>query len=304
LKPDHLKILSVILIVAALTLGGAYYWGTNWSNTTIVADTTPPVIDESSSTHGSIAYGGGKPTVLLFVDENTGIESATAEIKTKGWLGLGSTTVEKITLSFDKKMDSDTYKYKGTFTTQLEQNIEYTLIYRVTDQADHSDTWTTTLKTVNLAGTVYVNGIEVKDPYDKIYVSTLQLTIEVKITQAADSVASIYGIVHGERLTFTQGGSSVGAGSSGSQDSWLASTQSDTWVAEYLLPKDGSYTFQVQVLDIAGGDTQLASFNVELGGMYQTELVIAIFAVLAAAGLYLYLKPLETKKQPKESKRK
>jgi len=281
-KPSSLKTLSVALIVVSLLLGGAYYWGT----TTIVADTTPPEISEAS-THGSIAYGTGRPTVLLFVHENIGIEEATAELKYSTGF---QRSIEKLTLSFDKKLAGDTYQYRGTFTEQLSQNTEYKLIYRVTDQADHSDSWTTTLKTVNLAGTVYVNGIEVKSPGDTIYVDSLDLTIAADVTPA-DSVSSIYGVVNGKRLTFTQGA----GGDEGDSDeplvSWLASVSSDAWIAEYLLPGDGTYSFSVQVLDMGGTDTQLASFTVELGGAHQTELIVAVFAVLAAAGLYMYLRP-------------
>ena len=280
LKPSHMKALSIFFIIASLAFGGAYYWGT----VTLVADTTPPVINEAASTSGAIAYGTGRPTVILFVDENTGIESATAELKHSTGF---QTSIETIDLDFIKKMDSDTYKYKSTFTTQLDQNIKYTLIYRVHDQADHSDTWSTTLTTVNLDGTVYVNGKEVKNPGDTIYVTTLQLTIAVAITQS-DSVSSIYGMVNGVHLTFTQGAGSGGSGGGGSDtnmDSWLASVSSDAWVAEYLLPGDGSYAFMVLVTDTAGVDTQLASFNIELGGQYQTELIIGVFAALALASL-------------------
>jgi len=277
-KQSHIKILSIFFIIASLTLGGAYYWGT----TTIVADTTPPEINEAASTHGAIAYGTGKPTVILFVDENMGIESATAELKHSTGF---QRTIETIDLDYVKKMDSDTYKYKAAFTTQLDQNTEYTLIYEVQDQADHSDKWATTLTTVNLSGTVYVNGKEVKNPGDTIYVTTLQLTIAVELTQS-DAVSSIYGVVNGQRLTFTQSVDDPDAYDPDvNYDSWVAALTADAWIAEYLLPGDGSYSFTVQVLDTAGGDTQLASFNIELGGQYGTELIIGVFAVLAVASL-------------------
>lgn len=293
IKP--MKAFSIFLIIASLTLGGAYYWGT----TTIVADTTPPVINEAASTSGAIAYGTGKPTVLLFVDEGLGIESATAELKHSTGF---QTRIELIDLDFIKKMDSDTYKYKGTFTKQLEQNTKYTLIYEVHDQADHSDKWITTLETVNLDGVVYVNGIEVKNPGDTIYVTTLQLTIAVELTQS-DSVSSIYGVVNGVQLTFTQGDPTDPNDPNYNPDypqvSWLASIAADAWYAEYLLPGDGSYSFMVLVTDTAGVDTQLASFTIELGGQYQTELIIGVFAILVLVGLFFLSKKSGWEKKSK-----
>ena len=96
IKP--IKLVSIFFIIASLALGGAYYWGT----TTIVADTTPPVINEAASTSGAVAYGTGYPTVLLFVDEGLGIESATAQLK--HMTGF-QTIIETIELEFIQKMD-------------------------------------------------------------------------------------------------------------------------------------------------------------------------------------------------------
>ena len=94
---------------------------------------------------------------------------------------------------------------------------------------------------VDLSGKVYVNGVEVSSDHT-IYVDTLELTIAVEITQAADCVSNVYALIKDEKLTFTQTGAE--------------------WVTEYTLPQDGIYTLEVQVLDTAGGDTQLASFTI------------------------------------------
>jgi len=261
---DKLGALAIFLILGSLLAGGAYLWGSS----TIIADSSPPEINEAATTHGAIAYGDGRPTLLLFVDENLGIEAAEAEIRTLGGLlGLGSRTVETITLSLDQKMDRDTYKYRGTAKTQLEQNTRYTVVYRVYDQADNGDTWTTTIETVNLDGVVRVNGVEVEGPEDTIYVRSLQLGIEVEITQGESTVQRIYGLVNGETLEFSQ-------------------TPSGVWITGYELPRDGKYSFLIQVLDTGGTDTRLASFTVELGGGHRTELVILLAGLVAAALLY------------------
>ena len=267
MDPGKLRILAVFLIIGSLVAGGAYYWGTS----TIIADTTPPVINEAATTSGAISYANGKPTLLLFVDENLGIESATVEIKTRGGiLGLGSKTVETLDMALAQKMDQNTYKYKATCTVQLEQNTEYTVIYRVYDQADNGDTWTTMIETVNLDGVVRVNGVTVEGPEDTIYSKTLDLGIEVEITQGTNTVSRIYGVVNGETLEFSQSPSGI-------------------WISSYTLPEDGKYSFLIQVLDTSGTDTRLASFNVQLGNDYQLEIMIAVAALIAAALLYGYV---------------
>lgn len=274
MKKKTLQAIALLLILGSVLGAGAYYWGTS----TIVADTSPPVIKEQASTSGAIAYGSGKPTLLLFVSENLGIESAEVEIKTMGgWLGVGSETVETLTMEYVSKTTSTTYKYRAKLTKQLEQNTEYQVIYRVYDQADHGDTWTTTIETVNLDGIVRVNGIEVQGPDDKIYVKSLELGIQVEITQGENTVNRIYGRVNGQELDFSQ-------------------TPSDIWISSYTLPEEGSYSFLIQVLDTSGTDTQLASFNVQLGSSYQREILIVLAIGLAVALGYGYMKQREDAK--------
>lgn len=272
---SKIRILAVFLIIGSLAAGGAYYWGT----TTIIADTTPPVINEAATTHGAISYANGKPTLLLFVDENIGIESAEVEIKTKGGLlGYGSKTVETLDMTLTQKMDQDTYKYKATCTKQLEQNTEYTVIYRVYDQAGNGDPWTTSIETVNLDGVVRVNGVTVEDPEDTIYSKSLDIGIEVEITQGENTVNRIYGVVNGKTLEFSQSPSGI-------------------WISSYTLPEDGKYSFLIQVLDTSGTDTQLASFNIQLGNDYQREILVAVVALIAAALLYNYVNKQPEKKE-------
>lgn len=274
--------LAVFLIVGSLMAGGAYYWGTS----TIVADTSHPVINEAATTSGAIAYGDGYPTLLLFFDENLGVESASVEIRTiGGLLGWGSTEVETITMTLDQKIDKDTYKYQGTMTQQLDQNTQYKVTYTVYDQSDLGDTYITTIETVNLAGTVTVNGVEVTGPTDTIYVNTLTLEIRVEITQAGSSVSNVYGVVNGERLDFEK-------------------NPSGDYAAVYTLPEDGRYSFMVQVLDAAGTDTQLASFNIELGTQYQVPLMILVFGLIIIGGLYFYFERQDKTGKPKGARKK
>ena len=190
-------------------------------------------------------------------------------------------------MTFDKKLDSNTYKYKETMTQELEENTEYKVIYKVYDQSGLSDTFTTTIIGVFMAGKVTVNGVEVLAPDDTIYVNSLGLDIRVEITQAAESVARVYGVVNGKTLTFEKFPQGPSAGTL------------DVWGARYALPGDGSYAFMIQVLDTAGTDIQLASFNIELGAQYQVELMIAVFGAVIAGGLYFYFDRMDKTKNKK-----
>ena len=279
---DKRVYLALFLILGSLMVGGSYYWGTS----TIIADTTHPVINEAATTSGAIAYGDGYPTLLLFVDENLGLESVEVEVRTLGGLlGWGSKEIETISMSLAQQLDKDTYKYRGTLTQQLEQNTEYTIIYRVYDQADLGDSYTTSIETVNLAGIVTVNGITVDGPTDTIYVNSLDLEIKVEITQAASSVTRVYGVVNGQQLDFEK-------------------YPSGDYATLYTLPEDGSYTFMVQVLDAGGSDTQLASFNIELGQQYQVELMILVFGLILVGSLYFYFERTDKASKPKGGKKK
>jgi len=279
---DKRVYLALFLILGSLMVGGSYYWGTS----TIIADTTHPVINEAATTSGALAYGDGYPTLLLFVDENLGLESVEVEVRTLGGiLGIGSQAVETISMSLDQQMDSNTYKFKGTLGQQLEQNTEYTVIYRVYDQADLGDSYTTAIEMVNLAGIVTVNGITVDGPTDTIYVNSLDLEIKVEITQAASSVTRVYGVVNGQQLEFDL-------------------FPSGDYATLYTLPEDGSYTFMVQVLDAGGSDTQLASFNITLGTQYQIELMVLVFGSIIVGGLYFYFERTGKASKPKGGKKK
>lgn len=94
---------------------------------------------------------------------------------------------------------------------------------------------------VDIDGVVKVNGVEVSSG-DTIYISSLELTIEVEITQGIDSVSSVYARINEETVTFAH--------------------MISGWVIDYTLPQDGSYTLEVQVQDTGGGDTKIASFTI------------------------------------------
>lgn len=268
MKQNYLFAAALLLITAGVVFGGAYQWGV----TTIIGDSTDPVINEAATTgdgsHGYIAYGSGKPTVLCFVTENLGMQKVTAEIFGINMAGWKGNSIEKITLTADGKTSSTVYKYKGTFTETLDSQKKYWITYTATDAAGRTDTYDARITLIAVDGKVYVNDIEVT-PGSTIYVKELLLFIEVEVTQGTDSVSRVYGVMNGEQLEFT--------------------ASQGRYVCTYTLPGDGSYSFMVQILDNAGTDTQLASFSISLGSQYTIEIVYVVAGLLVAGLIYSYV---------------
>ncbi|MFH2109893.1 MAG: hypothetical protein ABIJ47_01390 [Candidatus Bathyarchaeota archaeon] len=265
------------LIILAFVLGGAYFWGTS----TIVADTTPPVIDEAATTSGAIAYGTGKPTVVLFVTENLGMQQATAEIFNVGLLGIRGSLVQKCTMGQASKT-GNVYKYVGAFTVTLEANKEYYILYTATDTAGHKDTYEPKIKLVNLEGQVHVNSVKVKGPGDTIYVTSLKLEFKVVVTQGAGSVDKIYCVVGADTINFAKSYDGYGI---------------EQYTGTYTLPGDGKYEFVVIVKDTGSTNTQLASFGIVLGTEQRWPLIIGTLGVLGVAAVYFSVEqPKKTKK--------
>ena len=246
-KKQLLLSVGIVFLLAGLVLSGSELYQ-SFRGTVIYADETHPEIMLSASTHGKIAYPAyGKPSVLCFVEENMDLDSVSAEVWTPGgFLGIGSEHIETIILDYKSKT-GDVYKYQGTFTESLSENIKYKLIYRAHDRVDLSDSAETDLELVQIAGKVKVNGIEVKSPTQTIYSKDLTLYIEVEITQGKRSIDNLALYLNGERLQA------------------LEAAAGGTWVTSYELPKDGRYSFTVEILAAGGESIQLASFSVDLG---------------------------------------
>ncbi len=267
LSKDAKTALAITVIFIAAILGYGYHWG----STTVIADSTPPSIIEAATTSGDIVYGSGKPKVILVFTENVGVQSATATLYNIGSFNRLGSKIEELALTETAK-NGDQYQYDGRFTTVLEANHEYFIVYRVTDTAGHTDTYgkdtlgrgTVKIKLVQVEATVSVNGIEVKSTSDKIYVDTLTLFMEAEVTTGATNVQSIYATINGgTRVDFTQSGTK--------------------WVATYTLPEDGSYTLYVKMTDTSGSSTMLASFSIELGTQQRTPLILGTLGALLVA---------------------
>lgn len=267
-----------ILIIIGLVFSGFYVQQNGFPGvaTTIYADNTPPVIKITASTHGKIAYPPqGRPVFLCFVEENMDMGSVTAEIKTPGgFLGIGSETVDKVTLSYESKT-GDIYKYKGKLSTSLSENIEYKLIYTAANKVGSIDKEETNLELVEIQGNVNVNGKEITSPSQTLYLSDLTCYIEVEITQGKGSIENLALHLNGEKLQ------SFEAASGGK------------WITSYELPEDGRYSFTVEALAAGGQNIQLASFGVTSGSTLDPNVLIgAGIGIVAVTGL-LYIRKKE-----------
>jgi len=267
LSKDAKTALAITVIFISVILGYGYHWG----SATVIADSTPPSIIEAATTSGDIVYGSGKPKVILVFTENVGVQSATATLYNMGSFNRLGSKIEELALT-ETARNGDQYQYDGRFTTVLEANHEYFIVYRVTDTAGHTDTYgkdtlgrgTVKIKLVQVEAKVSVNGIEVKSTSDKIYVDTLTLFMEAEVTTGATNVQSIYATINGgTRVDFTQSGTK--------------------WVATYTLPEDGSYTLYVKMTDTGGSSTMLASFSIELGTQQRTPLILGTLGALLVA---------------------
>lgn len=282
--PDNadLRAAGLILIIIGGLYAGFYVQqnGVPFVGSTIYADETPPVIKIAACTDGKIAYPPqGRPVLLCFVEENMDMSSVTAEVKTPGgFLGFGSETIDRITLSYSSKT-GDVYKYKGTLTKSLSENIEYKLIYTATNKVGAVDQEETNLELVEVEGKVKVNGKEITSPSQTIYLSDLTCYIEVEITQGEGSIENLELHLNGERLQ------SFEAASGGK------------WITSYELPEDGRYSFTVEALASGGQSIQLASFGITSGSTLDPNVLIgAGLGVVAVSALLIYTRKREEAK--------
>ncbi len=268
---DMVQSLGVALVIIGCVTGLALQ-SNLWGASTIYSDTTDPVIKEAASTHGSVtAPDSMKPTVLCFIDENLELERVTAELRSKNWLGQYSNTVEIIELSQIDKTGT-IYKYRGTFTETLEINKDYRLIYTATDKVAQTDQYTTTLKLIELTGTVYVNQVKVTSPDQTIYLASNTLAIIVDVNQDAEDIQNVHILLNGEQVTALE-----------------YRFSSHDYFTSYTLPSDGKYGFTVQVLGNDGSDVQLASFSIDLGSSSNPMLLAGAVSAIIIVSVVLII---------------
>jgi len=272
LKPNDLiqSIGIALLIVGCVT--GLALQSNLWDASTIYSDTTDPIIKEAASTHGSVtAPDNLKPTVLCFIDENMELESVTAELRSKNWLGQYSNIVETIELVQDSRTGS-IYKYRGTFSETLEINKEYRLIYEAKDKVARTDLFTTSLKLIELTGTVWVNEVQVISPDQTIYLASNIISIIVDVNQDADDIQNVFILLNGEQVKVLE-----------------YRFNSHDYFTSYQLPSDGKYGFTVQVLSDDGSDVQLASFSIDLGSSNSPMLLAGAIVAIIVVSVVLFI---------------
>ena len=272
MKPnDLIQSIGVALLIVGCVTGLALQ-SNLWDASTIYSDTTDPIIKEAASTHGSVtAPDNLKPTVLCFIDENMELESVTAELRSKNWLGQYSNTVETIELVQDSRTGS-IYKYRGTFSETLEINKEYRLIYEAKDKVARTSLFTTSLKLIELTGTVWVNEVQVISPDQTIYLASNIISIIVDVNQDADDIQNVFILLNGEQVKALE-----------------YRVNSHDYFANYQLSSDGKYGFTVQVLSDDGSDVQLASFSIDLGSSNSPMLLAGAIVAIIVVSVVLFL---------------
>ncbi|MBT7080290.1 MAG: hypothetical protein HN929_02290 [Chloroflexi bacterium] len=272
MKPNDLiqSIGIALLIVGCVT--GLALQSNLWDASTIYSDTTDPIIKEAASTHGSVtAPDNLKPTVLCFIDENMELDRVTAELRSKNWLGQYSNIVETIELVQDSRTGS-IYKYRGTFSETLEINKEYRLIYEAKDKVARTDLFTTSLKLIELTGTVWVNEVQVISPDQTIYLASNIISIIVDVNQDADDIQNVFILLNGEQVKVLE-----------------YRFNSHDYFTSYQLPSDGKYGFTVQVLSDDGSDVQLASFSIDLGSSNSPMLLAGAIVAIIVVSVVLFI---------------
>ena len=272
MKPnDLIQSIGVALLIVGCVTGLALQ-SNLWDASTIYSDTTDPIIKEAASTHGSVtAPDNLKPTVLCFIDENMELDRVTAELRSKNWLGQYSNIVETIELVQDSRTGS-IYKYRGTFSETLEINKEYRLIYEAKDKVARTDLFTTSLKLIELTGTVWVNEVQVISPDQTIYLASNIISIIVDVNQDADDIQNVFILLNGEQVKVLE-----------------YRFNSHDYFTSYQLPSDGKYGFTVQVLSDDGSDVQLASFSIDLGSSNSPMLLAGAIVAIIVVSVVLFL---------------
>jgi len=169
--------------------------------------------------------------------------------------------------------NGDTYKDRAELPDTLELNKKYQLVYTATDKVGRQDTYKAELTIIELEGTVWVNGVEVKTPDQTIWLQTHTIAIEAEINQDPEDINRVQLLLDGTEVEVLE-----------------YRYSSKDYFASYQLPADGKYELLVQVLAVGGDSIRLASFNIDLSsGGNPVLLAGAAAAVLAVSAALIYL---------------
>jgi len=267
----------VLLVGVALVIVGSFFgvliqsnlWGGPISST-IISDTTDPVINEAATSSGNLAATDQAPMLFCFIDDAGGIASVQVELK--AWDFWRYVTVETLDMDYVSR-NGDTYKYRAELPDTLELNKEYQLVYTATDKVGRQDTYKAELTIIELEGTVWVNDIKVTSPDQTIFLQTNTVAIKAEVNQDKDDIERVRLLLDGTEVEVLE----------------YRYSNMD-YFASYQLPEDGSYELIVQVLAVGGSEIRLASFNIDLNsGNNPVLLAGAVAAVIAVSAVLIYL---------------
>lgn len=267
-----MQILGIALILVG-GIAGALMQSNIWSgptSSTIISDTLDPVINEAATSSGNLPATDEAPYLFCFVEDAGGV--ASVEVEGQIWDFWHWKTVESLEMDYVSK-NGDTYKYRVQLPDTLELNKDYRIVYTATDHVGNTDKYTAEIQLIQLEGTVWVNGIEVKDPDQTIYLQTHTIAIEAEVNQDSDDIERVRLLLDGTEVEVLE-----------------YRFSSKDYFASYQLPKDGKYDLIVQVLAVGGDEIRLASFNIDMSsGNNPILLAGAVAAALAVSAVLIYL---------------
>jgi len=257
--------------VAGLLLQSNIWSGT--SSSTVIADVKDPEINEAATSSGNLPATDQTPSLLCFVDESMQMNGVTAEIKRPGvgWELWTWMPLETLEMNYISK-NGDIYKYKTQLPASLELNTEYKVIYTAVDASGRSDEYETYIQLIELAGTAWVNGIEVVSDDQEIYTQDLTITIEAEVNQDPEDIQKVQLLLDGTEVQVLE----------------YRYSKMD-YFASYKLPTEGKYELLVQILAEGGDQIRLASFSINADSSSNPVLLAgAAVAVLAVSGVLIY----------------
>jgi len=284
-------LIALALCILTILIGGAGLW----RSATIIADTTPPEIRETSPRDGESLVVSGQLTVKCWVYENMELDRVTCTIYEKTLFGWNR--LETITLTLEEELQNDVYLYTGAFTGSvgggssggasgsttpggeeplmswtLTPGKTYKLKFEAVDKAGNKDSYTLTFTPVEaspIEGYVTVNGKRVTGPGDVVYVNTLSLTIRVYITSGEEHLDRLVLMLNGEFIRdFAE--------------------KSGYYETSYRLPREGRYSFSVYAYDSLANSYEFASFVVALENRMKWLTLLGAAAVLGLVAVYGY----------------
>jgi len=304
------QLLAVILALCVMGIG--YILATGWRAFEIALDTEPPSIDREATTHGWLA--SRTVTIRLVVHENMELDLERVRV----WYSLpyAGPAYQHVDVSMHLEEHSgDTWILESDQAVEFQGPATPTIYYEVYDKAGNRDYWQTTIYFTSpeerITAKVYLNGKEVSNRSERVYVNdpTVELAVDIvsgeqyvegayfKIGYKKDSRPTTSRINLVERAQYASLASPYtgGGGSSGELNAETSSGSSGgyDYMIDYELPypdENDIYTVNVY-LEVVDSDSDLliASFTLDLTDTELNKEALIMVAALVGVAMAGYV---------------